>query len=96
MKVVEASRGNKVPRILRDQPEFPVRAGHIWELFNELHGTRRVGPMGGVLPLGWAELYYRQAVTGERLSRSEIELIHKLDAVFLDAEKNPPTLDDYD
>ncbi len=93
MAVVErVTHGTVVPALLQQWNSSPVpdRYLHLIPLYDEINGrrARRSEFNGAPVPLGWEHIAAWQAVTGEQLSRQEIEILFRMDDTLAKAAKD--------
>jgi len=76
----------EVPEEL-ELPPFPKAIDQVWYKFLEVHRGRTYG-MSGVNPISFQDLQAWSSVTGAHLSGWEIEVIMKLDRLWLESIKD--------
>lgn len=78
----------RVPAELRDAPELPAYAAHVWRDFLDLHASR--GSTGfGPARITWQDIACWQSVTGARLLPWEVTALLKLDLAYFDSLPKP-------
>lgn len=81
--IPEAARNDEVRELLRERPA-PTRMLYLWDAFCQLARSRRAG-FSGPEPLGLDQVYYWQLVFGNRLHAWEIDVIYRIDALWMDS-----------
>lgn len=84
MEVVERQIG-QTPLALQG-PQFPELMEYVWSAFISLHSARGQG-FNGPLPISYQEIDAWQRMTKNTLLPWEIEVVKRLDAVYLKAMK---------
>lgn len=64
-------------------PEFPHLLSNCWSAFLDLNRTRSSG-MNGSKPITYTEMVSWKEMTGNNLTPKEVELLTKLDSVYLE------------
>lgn len=64
-----------------DRPPFPDPLRYLWNVFIRLSNRRPVGFAAGLIP--WSEIDAFQRVTGFRLSPWEVQIVERLDMMFV-------------
>lgn len=68
-------------------PEFPEAFSVVWSKFIELSSSRSQG-FDGPMPISYADMYYWSKMTGWKLSKMEVAVVRKLDALWLKAVRD--------
>ena len=83
LAAVQRATGEAPPQLL-ERP--PAALALIWRWFCELSPGRQYAGMGEPLPLSWAEIAAWSALSGARPTSSQVALIRRLDACFLERQ----------
>ena len=83
LKIV-AKVTNTVPNELRDLPELPESAAHVWEWFLDINETRSAKTH---MPFSYSEILAWQELKKEKLSRWEVDALKALDRAFLNRKE---------
>lgn len=81
LKIVAQST-NKVPNELKDLPELPESAAHVWRWFLDLNSHRKI-TVNGPSAISYSEILAWQELNFEKLKRWEVTAIKALDRAFL-------------
>lgn len=80
---VIANATKKVPVELRDQPELPESAEHVWNWFLELN-SGRTASMAGLNTISYSEIKAWAELLKMDLAVWEVNALKALDRAFLD------------
>jgi hypothetical protein len=70
------------PQELQDLPELPTNGLKLWQVFIDLHTTRRSG-FNGPERFGFADLHAWQIITRQALEPWEVRALFRLDREYM-------------
>ncbi len=70
-------------------PPFPIALAYLWRAYLRLRRRTQVG-FGGPQPLGWQDIDAFIRRSGLRLAPWEIEILERIDDIYLDPKPIPP------
>ena len=71
-----------VPKDLEQEVDFPLHLEHIWSAFISISGGRSMG-FSGPNPISYEQIKAWKELTYNTLTPWEVELVKRLDAVYL-------------
>lgn len=79
----------RTPDTLRDLPELPEHAAHVWRWFHDLHHSRTSNGFGPN-PIPYAEIDAWARLTGTHPKPWEVNALKRMDLIYLEVNAAKP------
>lgn len=79
---MERQTGETPGKLAASRAPLPLAFERPMALWQDLHRGRDAGSMG-LAPLGWRDFHAFTSVTGERLSRGDLEAVRVIDEAYI-------------